>query len=225
MPGWRITIGAVAGALLVAAAAAPAAGAARAASTREITNAGVLRSSDFPDGYASQAHDRTSDTETQKRAAKLPDCKRLVGFRAAVDRTPKAQSPDFTTGTSTVSNTVNVFPTVAKARAALTSFAASGVVDCFDALVGQVASSAGGSVEPDLGRTTDVGVGDQSVAFEGPVQITEKDGSTSTLSFGVLAARFGRVVTVFNYSSGDDISAVVQHATDESSARLRAALG
>ena len=74
-------------------------------------------------------------------------------------------------------------------------------------------------------RQPDVGVGDQSVAFEGPVQITEKDGSTSTLSFGVLAARFGRVVTVYNYSSADDVSAVVQHAIDASSARLRAAIG
>jgi hypothetical protein len=215
---------AVAAALLGSAVAMPRAGAAPPAPAASVARAGVLRSSDFPDGYTSAPHDRSSDVALEKRARKLPECKRFVAFRAAVDHAPAVQSRDFTAGTATMSNQLVVFADAKRARAAVRSFASSGLVGCFDALVPQLTSSAGGSVVPDLARTTDVGVGDQSVAFEGPVQVTERDGSTSTLSFGTLAARFGRVVVVYSYSGGDDVSAVVQHATDASAARLRAAL-
>ncbi len=72
----------------------------------------------------------------------------------------------------------------------------------------------------------DVTAGDQSVAYEGPVAITESDGSTTTLAFGNLVIRVGRGVLVYSYNhdAQTSIEADLKNAVSNSGGRLEQAL-
>ena len=171
------------GAAIVMGLVAPVAGAASTANAtdKQIATAGVLVASDFPATYTQSARDTSSDAQTDKQAAKVAACKKLVAFMKAVKQNTEMKSPEFNSGQTQIDNTVTVFPTAAKAKAAVDTYSASGLPACFGQLVGKLAQQAGGKATADIKKVQDVTAGDQAVAYEGPVQITESDGTQTTL--------------------------------------------
>jgi len=75
-------------------------------------------------------------------------------------------------------------------------------------------------------KVQDVSIGDQAIAYEGPVAITESDGTTSTLGFGNLVIRVGRGVAVYSYNhdAQTSITTDLQNAVSSSGGRLQSAL-
>lgn len=206
---------------------APAAGAASTAGTdRQIAQTGVLVAGDLPATYTQSPRDTSSDKQTEKLARKQSTCKKYVAFRKAVDKYPEAKSEDFDQGQTQIDNSVTVFPTAKQAKAAVKDYAASGIPKCFGKLVGKLAQQAGGKAKAKIEKVKDVKVGDQSVAYEGPVQITESNGSTATLGFGNLVVRVGRGVLVYSYNhdAQTSITQDLQQAVSASGGRLQAAL-
>jgi hypothetical protein len=227
MRGWRtIVVGLVAAALTGVLA--PAAGGASTGSPsdKEIASAGVLVASDLPATYTQSARDKSSDAKTDKLAAKVPACKKLVAFMKVTDKNTEVKSDDFTQGQTLVDNTVAVFPTAAKAKAAVDAYSATGVPACFAQLVAKFAQQAGGKARADIKKVKDVSAGDQSVAYEGPVLLTESDGSTTALAFGNLVIRVGRGVVVYSYNHDAQLSISddLKSAVSSSGGRLQQAL-
>jgi hypothetical protein len=227
MRGWRTVVVGV-GAAVLTGVVAPAAGAASTgtATDKQIATAGVLVAGDLPASYTQSARDTSSDAKTQKLAAKIPACKKVVAFMHATDTNTEVKSDDFSQGQTLVDNTVTVFPTAAKAKAAVDAYAATGVPACFGQLVGKIAQQAGGKAKADIKKVSDVTAGDQAIAYEGPVAITESDGSQTTLAFGNLVIRVGRGVAVYSYNHDAQISiqTELEHAVESSGTRLQDAL-
>ena len=228
MRGWRVLVVCV-GAVVAIGVLAPAVGAAStgSATDKEIAKAGVLVAGDLPATYAESPRDMSSDKETDKLAAKIRACKKLVAFMKAVDKYPEAKSDDFDQGQTQIDNTVTVFPTAAKAKAAVDAYSATGLPKCFGQLVGKLAQQAGGTAQAEIKKVQDVTAGDQAVAYEGPVTITESDGSTSTLAFGNLVIRVGRGVAVYSYNHDAETSITddLKNAVVSSGTRLQDVLG
>ena len=227
MRGWRIALVGL-GVTVLSAVVVPAAGAAStgSASDKDIATAGVIVASDLPATYTQSARDATSDANTTKLAAKIPACKKVVAFMSAVKKNTEVKSDDFDQGPTSIDNTVTVFPTAAKAKAAVTAYAATGVPACFGQLLAKVAKQAGGSATADIKKVQDVSAGDQSVAYEGPVNLTETDGSKTTLAFGNLVIRVGRGVAVYSYNhdAKTSITDDLKNAVSSSGGRLQSAL-
>jgi hypothetical protein len=227
MRAWRVFMVGVAIAV-GAGVLAPVAGAASTsgATDKQIATAGILVASDFPATYTQAPRDTSSDAKSLKLAAKLPSCKKLVAFMTVVKDNTEVKSDEFNQGQTQIDNTVTVFPTAAKAKAAVNAYTATGLPTCFGQLVGKIAQQAGGKAKADIKKVSDVSAGDQSVAYEGPVAITESNGSTSTLGFGNLVIRVGRAVAVYSYNhdANTDISSDLKGAIDSSGGRLQAAV-
>lgn len=216
------------GAAMVIGVLAPAAGAAStgSATDKEIATAGVLVASDFPATYTQSPRDPSSDAKTKKVAAKLSACKKLVAFLNVTDKSPEAKSDDFTQGQTQIDNTVTVFPTAAKAKAAVNAYAATGVPACYGQLIGKIAQQNGGKATADIKKVNDITIGDQAIAYEGPVAITGSDGTSTTLAFGNLVVRVGRGVAVYSYDHDAQTSITddLQAAVSSSGGRLQRAL-
>ena len=227
MRGWRVFIMGV-GVTIASGVIAPDAGAAStgSATDKEIASTGVLIASDLPDTYTQSARDTSSDAQTEKLANKVAACTKLVAFKKAIDTKTQAKSDDFNQGQTQIDNTVTVFPTAAKAKAAVNAYAATGIPKCFGQLVGKLAQRAGGTAKSDIKKVQDITAGDQAVAYEGPVAITESDGSTATVAFGNLVIHVGRGVAVYSYNhdAQTDISAELTSAVSSSGGRLQDAL-
>ncbi len=114
-----------------------------------------------------------------------------MAFTKATKKNTEVKSDEFTQGRTQIDNCNAVFPTAAKAKAAVDAYAATGVPACYGQLLGKIAQRAGGKATADIKKVRNVTAGDQSVAYEGPVAITESDGSTTTLAFGNLVIRVG----------------------------------
>jgi len=227
MKAWSVAIVGV-GALVTTGLFAPAAGAASMAGTsdKQIARAGVLVAGDLPATYTQSRRDSSSDKQTEKLAKKQPACKKYLAFRKSVDKYPEAKSDDFNQGQTSLSDTVTVFPTAKQAKAAMNTYAASGMPKCFGQLLGKIAQQAGGTARSQIKKVKDVSVGDQSVAYEGPVAITESNGSSATLGFGNLVVRVGRGVLVYSYNhdAQTTITQDLQQAVSASGGRLQQAL-
>ncbi len=193
---------------------------------KEIATAGVLVADDLPATYTQSERDTSSDSQTSKLAAKIRACKKLVAFRKAIKKYTEAKSDDFSQGQTLIDNTVTVFPSAAKAKAAVDAYSDSGLPACFGQLVGKIAQQSGGTASADIKEVKDVVAGDQAVAYEGPVEITESDGSTATLAFGNLVIRVGRGVAVYSYNhdAQTTITEELQNAVSSSGGRLQSAL-
>ncbi len=206
----------------------PAAGAASTGSPsdKQIATAGVLAASDLPATYTQSSRDTSSDAQTKKLASKVPACKKVIAFMNAISTSTEVKSDDFKQGQTLVDNTVTVFPSAAKAKAAVDAYMATGVPGCYGQLVGKLAQQAGGKATADIKQVQDVTAGDQAVAYEGPVAITESDGSTSTLAFGNLVIRVGRGVVVYSYNhdAQTSIETDLKNAIGSSGGRLQRAL-
>jgi hypothetical protein len=76
-----------------------------------------------------------------------------------------------------------------------------------------------------LDRQDIAGLGDDSVVYEGTMELTGADGSTSRVEVGNAAVRVGRAVDVVTYSTtGGSLTDVLTPAIDASVSRLRSAL-
>jgi hypothetical protein len=229
-------------ALLVAAgvgalgAAAPA-GAASSNNDAQIAQAGVLVASDLPTTWSQHKRDTSSEKDADAAAVKIPSCKTYRAFRASLQavKRSRVQSPDFELGQSTFDNTVNVFASEAAADKVLATFAKSSIPGCVDKLFTilfqqqmvsdkKTAAQVKGikvSVEPyDI-----TNYGDDTVAYEGNVTITFKDGTSLNIGLGNTAVRVGRAVSDYSYTVFDQAAVdALSPAVEKSVARLQAAL-
>ena len=125
---------------------------------------------------------------------------------------------------------MSVYPSPAKATAAVHTFADRRLPDCLDALFRSVftlqlqktTSLAGQlqSVDTSIAPVTDVRIGDEAVAYQGTVDVAFKDGTRQTIGLGIVSVRVGKAVSGYSWTSDTDISAALQPAIVQSVTRL-----
>ena len=102
---------------------------------QQLAEAGVLQLSDFPSGWqAERAPRRLRQRGRRNRRPRSPSCKAFIAFSAANEKNPRAKSANFDLGQSNVTNTVSVYPTTAKAEAAVTMFRNPKLPQCLERL-------------------------------------------------------------------------------------------
>lgn len=229
----RLACGALAVALAIGASSGAAASGATRSDAKQVAQAGVLRISDFPTGWSQTARASSSDDELDASAAKIARCRQFVAFSKANKKNPRAKSPAFEQGQANVDNTVSVYPSVAKATAAMRTYADADLPVCLDKLFSaefkaqlskqpKVAKQLR-SVKLDIGRLDGVQIGDEAVAYEGTAAVGLKDGTVTTIGLAVIAVRVDDAISGYSYTADTDISAALQPAIVASVSRLRAA--
>jgi hypothetical protein len=203
---------------------------AAASSDQIVAKAGVLVGSDFPAGWTQSTRGQTSDKTLDAAAAKVATCKPFLAFSRVNQQQPRAKSPNFDLQQANVTNTVSVFPSNAKATAAVHTFADRRMADCLDALFRSVftqqlkkTSSLADqlvSVHTSIAPVTDVRIGDQAVAYQGTVDVGFKDGASQSVGLGMVSVRVGNAVAAYSWTSDTDISAALQPAIVQSVTRL-----
>jgi hypothetical protein len=128
-------------------------------------------------------------------------------------------------------NEVDVFRDEKAATAALALYAKPSVVACLEhlfekqlredpSLDGKLAD-----VVATLDRQDIAGIGDDSVVYEGRIDLSGTDGSTKQVGIGSAAVRVGRTVDVVTYTTdGGDLTEILTPAIDASVGRVRAML-
>jgi hypothetical protein len=218
-------------ALLALVATAAGAAGASTASDQELARAGVLRLSDFPAGWKQSSRGSTDDATIDAQAAKISSCKPFAAFSKTNKRNPRAKSPNFDESQSNVTNTVSVYPSTAKAVAAMATLADTRLPTCFEQLFtavfkAQLAKTIPKqlkSVKTDIRLVDGVSIGDQAIAYEGAVDVGLKDGTTETIGLGLVSVRLGSTLAGYSYTSDVDISAALQPAIVASLTRLQGA--
>jgi hypothetical protein len=219
----------LAAAALAVALAAPTAGAAP--SDRKLARAGVLAQSDFPAGWTASTRAKTPNSVLAAAAAEIVSCKPFLAYSKASRKNPRVKSPNFDQGQSSVSNSVSVYPSTAKAESAMATFSDSRMSDCLQKLFNSVYerqlekdekhATQVTSVTTSIAPVPDVRLGDQAVAYQGTVDVGLKDGTTETIGIGFASARVGKAVSGFSWTSDTDISATLQPAIVTSVSRLQ----
>ncbi|HEY3670130.1 MAG TPA: hypothetical protein VGN51_04280 [Acidimicrobiia bacterium] len=216
---------------LAATTAAPAAVAASQSGDSAIARAGAFVASDLPATFEPSAASSKSHTDNVRLAKGVDGCGPYVTVQKAVTSLPQVKSPSFADDTRTIGNEVDVFPSDKAASAALVLYAKSSVVGCLENLFEKQARQ-----DPDLRDSLDdvvvnldrqdiAGLGDDSVVYEGSIELTGTDGSTKQIGIGSAAVRVGRAANVVTYSTaGDSLTDVLTPAIDASVSRLRSAL-
>jgi hypothetical protein len=209
-------------------------GAAATADDRQHAEAGVLRLTDFPTGWKQTARGAGSDAKVDAEAAKIKRCKTFAELAARNKKNPRAESPNFDLGQANVTNTVSVYPTVARAEAAVGLFRDAKLPRCLEQLFDAVTraelqkdSSVGKqlkSVTTDVGRETGIRIGDDAVVYQGTVDVGLKDGTSRTFGLGFVTVRVGTALVGFAYTADTDISAALQPAIVASVTRLQRAV-
>lgn len=222
----RALLGALLAGSVVVAGAAPATAA---PSDKEIARAGVLVRSDFPSDWTSSTRGQTSGAELDAAADQVESCRPYLAFSRANKKNPRAKSPNFDHEQSNVTNTISVYPSTAKASAALRMLSDPGLPDCLQRLYSsnserQLAKDdTVTSVSAAIAPVTDVRIGDEAVAYQGTVDIAMKDGTTQTIGVGIVSARVGDAVAGYSWTSDTDVSATLQPAIVKSVNRLQRA--
>lgn len=230
----RVAVGAgLVTALVAGALAGPAVPGVAAPSAEEVASAGVLVQSDFPSGWTQSTRGQTSDAAQLAAGEKIASCAPFVAVSKANRRNPRAKSPNFDHEQSDVTNTVSLYPSTAKAVAAIGMLADARLPGCLEKLFSsvferQLAKDAGVrnqivSVDTSIAPVADVRIGDQAVAYQGTVDVVLKHGSTQTIGLGVVTARVGRALVGYSWTSDTDISSTLQPAIVASVQRLQAA--
>ncbi len=214
-------------------AAVPAGAASPPTSDHEIAHAGVLVRSDFPADWTKAKRSDTSNTELDKKAAKIATCKPFIAFSKINRRNPHATSPNFDHSQSNVTNAVTVYPTTAKAVAAMRTFSDTRVPGCLERLFtsvfrGELAKKKSvakqvRSVTTKIALVDGVRIGDEAVVYQGTVDVGLRGGTTQTIGLGVLSVRTGRALDGYSWTSDADISAALQPAIVASVDRLQKA--
>lgn len=203
----------------------------------KIAQAGVLIASDLPATWSEKKRDTSTDKAADAAAAKIASCKTYLAFRKSLQalKRSRVQSPDFELGQSTFDNTVNVFSSEAAATKVMTTFASSSIPACVDKLFKALFAQQIASDKKTAGKvkTIDVNVepynitnyGDDTVAYEGSVTVTFKDGTSLDIGLGNTAVRVGRAVSDYSYTVFDQAAVdALSPAVEKSIARLQAAL-
>jgi hypothetical protein len=219
-----------AGTVLVTLLVAPASAASRRADTA-IARAGVFLSSDLPPGFTASNEPQQTHADNIRLAKGVAGCGPYVTLQKTVAPLPQAKSSRFVDASRSVGNEVDVFPSERAASSALAQYAKSSIVGCLENLFEKQARQdpKGGAALDDVTVTLDrqdiVGLGDESVVYEGSVALTGKDGSSAQVGVGSAAVRVGRAVDVVTYSTqGEALPEILGPALDASVGRLRAAL-
>jgi hypothetical protein len=220
-------------AVLAVGASAGAAASAATSSPTQVAQAGVLRRSDFPAGWKQSPRQSSSDNELDQRAAKIASCKPFLAFSKANKKNPRAKSPNFDLQQAHVSNAVSVYPSAAKATAAMQSFTDARLPDCLDKLFAAEFSAQLAkdkqvkqqlkSVKVDIGPLAGVQIGDEAAAYEGTVDVGLKDGTVTTIGLAVIAVRVDNAIASYSYTADTDISTALQPAIVSSVSRLQGA--
>jgi hypothetical protein len=220
----------VTGALLVGAAA-PAM-AASSGARREIARAGVLVPSDFPATWTQTARTPSSDAALDAAAAKVASCRAFRAFSAANRRNPRAKSKTFEHAHSDVTNTVSVYATAPAAANAIHTFSDTRIPACLETLFRTEfreqldrGSTKGdvSSIAVSIAAVPGLRIGDDAVAYQGPVAVQLRNGSRQTIDLGIAAVRVGEAVSGYSWTSDVDISQALQPAIVASVARLQRA--
>ncbi len=210
--------------------AAPALRAARGADVK-IAEAGVFLAGDFPEGFSAQPRDDSTNADNIRLARGVGGCAPYIALQKTTAALPQARSQQFTDGSRTVSNEVDVFKSERAASDAIALFVKPSVVGCLKklyekqlrqdpALKGKLAS-----VVVSLDRQDIASLGDDSVVYEGNIVLTGTDGSSSQLGVGIAAVQVGRTVDAVSYSTDNaDLPEILTPAIDASVGRLRTAV-
>jgi hypothetical protein len=229
--GLRRSTRALIAAMVVLALAATAAAAGSQARDDAVARAGVLVASDLPAGFAPVGSPATSHADNLRLAKGVDGCGPYLSLQKAVLSLPQAKSSRFSDDTRSIGNEVDVFPTDRAAGAALVLYAKSSVVGCLENLFEKQTRQdpqLRGSLDDvvvTLDRQDIAGLGDDSVVYEGSIELTGTDGSTNQIGIGSAAVRVGRVIDVVTYSTnGGSVTDVLTPAIDASVSRLRSAV-
>ncbi|MDQ1430301.1 MAG: hypothetical protein QOF40_903, partial [Actinomycetota bacterium] len=140
---------------------------------------------------------------------------------------------DFDLQQSHVNNAVSVYPSVAKATAAMQRFTDPRLPDCLDQIYSaefkaQLAknkqvSKQLRSLDVKIGRLDGVQIGNEAAAYEGTVNVSLKDGTVTTIGLAVIAVRVDRALVRYSYTADTDISTALQPAIVSSVSRLQRA--
>jgi hypothetical protein len=224
-------LGCVLAAMSVVAGARPATAAST--SDAQLGRAGVFVASDFPADWTQTKRANASDDALDGAAAKIPSCKPFVAFSKANRKYRRAQSPNFNLGSSTVTNAVSVYPSAEKATAVITTFTDSRMPACLEQLFDTSyqaqlkrdpkTAKKVTSVKTSISTVPGVRFGDQSIAYQGTVDIGLTDGTTQTVGLGFAATRVGKALAGYSWTSEADISAALQPAIVKSAGRLQTA--
>jgi len=214
---------AVAGAL--AASSTVGAGAATKSSSSDtaIAKQGVLVSADFPAEWTATPSKASSDAATEKVAATIPDCKQYIVFEKSVKAVPRAKSPDFDLGNSSISNTTSVFTNAARATSAMRVFQSSKTESCINKLFSKLVTTKDVTFTGHI-QSVALGVGSQSVGYAGTITASSSASNTQTFGVGLFAIRTGRGVGMYSYFSDTDETTVLSDAINTSMTRFQAAL-
>jgi hypothetical protein len=211
------------------------ASAASVSADQQLAKAGVLKLTDFPEGFESKAPSDSSNAAVAKLAKGIRSCAAYVALQKLTDAQPKASSRNFEDDTRQVSNEVDVFKSAAGARSALALYAKTSVPTCLNLLFKKLLTQEFAKDPKTKGKIAGVtvkiepqavsGLGDDSVVYEGNAQIALNDGSSQQIGLGNAAVLVGRAVSDYTYiTSGADLTEILQPTIDASVARLRTSL-
>jgi hypothetical protein len=229
----RLGVTLVALALALAVTSAVASAGASAADDQRLARTGVLQRSDFPTGWTQSSRGTGTDGEVDAQAAKLTGCQPFVAYARANRKVPRALSPNFDLGQSTVTNTVSVYPSTARATAAITTFRDPRMPACLKRLFTAVFKAQLSknkktakqlkSVITDIALESGVRLGDDAVVYQGTVDVGLKNGTVETIGLGFVTVRVGTALSGYSYTTDTDISAALQPAIVASITRLQRA--
>lgn len=221
---------------LVAVLGSPTFGVASPAADKSIAQAGLLTLQDFPAGWAPQPAGTSNTKLGAKLVSSIAACKPLRPLLGNGKTAVRANSPsDFTDGSVTLSNAVNVYPSVTRALLPFNAFRERSGRICLQALLKQgleqdlaaqgKASEVQGlhvAVQP---ASPPVTLGDGQTALEATITGTTR-GIPITIYFEYVIVRVGRALTTFTYEDqSEPISDVMPAVILRSVTRLQSALG
>ena len=199
----------------------------------QVARTGTLVRADFPTGWTQGKRSQMPDAELDAAAAQVESCAPFLAFSKANRQNPRARSPKFAHDHSDVANTVSVYPSTAKATAAMRTFSDPQLPDCLQPLFSSVfeqqlakdkdVADLIASVNTVIAPVTDLRIGDEAIAYQGTVDITDKDGTVQTIGLGIVSARVDDAVVSYSWTSDTDISATLQPAIVKSVNRLQRA--
>jgi hypothetical protein len=196
-----------------------------------IARAGAFVASDFPATFEPSAASSKSHADNVRLAKGVDGCAPYVTVQKAVTKLPQVKSQSFADDSRSIGNEVDVFPSDKAASGALALYAKSSVVGCLENLFEKQARQ-----DPDLRDSLDdvvvnlerqdiAGLGDDSIVYEGTIELTGTDGSSTQVGIGSAAVRVGRAADIVTYqTTGGSLTDVLTPAIDASVSRLRSAL-